>query len=129
MAALCVQVLDCQDSEQPAVRNEPLSFTVKSKEKALNLVARSIQLSLSHTHTSISPSLPNFTFFSSSTLKEKNEWIKVCMHHITSTVITNDTRTDGMISVWWTPCHSLLPVFEGRHCRSAHRTWKSTCKG
>jgi hypothetical protein len=36
-----MEVLDSQDSEQPAVRNEPFSFTLTSREKAMHLVASS----------------------------------------------------------------------------------------
>ena len=38
---LSVQVVDMEDGGQPVVRNEPLSFTVTSKERAIHLVARS----------------------------------------------------------------------------------------
>lgn len=43
-----MQVVAMQEGGQPVVRNEPLSFTVTSKEKALHLVARLAPLTEIH---------------------------------------------------------------------------------
>ena len=37
---VCACMLQVQDPDPPAVRNEPLSFTVTTKQRGLSLVAR-----------------------------------------------------------------------------------------
>ncbi|CAI8042398.1 FYVE, RhoGEF and PH domain-containing protein 6 [Geodia barretti] len=117
-----MEVVDMEEGGQPVVRNEPLSFTVTSKERAIHLVASSPE--------------------------EKDEWIQALQraisdlllvhHHLTSSKLLPGAGLGSRAPVWVPDTHVTacqLPLCNKKfslierkhHCRQCGRVVCSGC--